>query len=169
MLSFMLQLCFSLFVPEYAGPINYRPQMKFAKVMFSQVSVCPRRGGGCLPLVEGGSATHTPGQTPPQADTPSWADTPPGQTLPRRHTPVGRHHPPPSACWDTHPLPSACWDTPPGIRSTSGRYASHWNAFLFQFNLMPKSNLSILNTDHHSHQLKLHFDIGSKGSASMLV
>ena len=24
---------------------NYRPQTKFAKVMFSQVSVCPRRGG----------------------------------------------------------------------------------------------------------------------------
>ena len=47
-----------------------------------------------------------------------WADTP-------RQTPPG--HPP--------LLPSACWDTPPctvhaGIRSTSGRYASHWNAFL---------------------------------------
>ena len=125
--------------------------MKFAKVMFSQVSVCPRRGGGFC-------HTHP------------WADTPSGRhPLLGRHTPVGRHHPPPSACWDTHPLPSACWDTPPGIRSTSGRYASHWNAFLFQFNLMPKSNLSILNTDHHSHQLKLHFDIGSKGSASMLV
>ena len=26
-------------------PRFYRPQMKFAKVMFSQVSVCPRRGG----------------------------------------------------------------------------------------------------------------------------
>ena len=25
---------------------NYRPQMKFAKVMFSQVSVC-QQGGGC--------------------------------------------------------------------------------------------------------------------------
>ena len=47
----------------------------------------------------------------------------------------------PSACWDTHPPPNACWDTPPaqcmlgysppGIRSTSGRYASHWNAFLY--------------------------------------
>ena len=35
-----------------------------------------------------------------------------------------------------HPLPSVCWETPPcpvhaGIRSTSGRYASYWNAFLF--------------------------------------
>ena len=91
-----------------------QPQTKFAKVMFSQVSVCPWRGV-CLP---GGSATP-PGQTP-------LVDT----LLP-------------SACWDT-PLPSACWDTHPrpmhagihppsryyGIWSTSGRYAS-WNAFLF--------------------------------------
>ena len=39
--------------------------------------------------------------------------------------------------WADTPLPSACWDTPPrtvhaGIRSTSGRYSSHWNAFLFR-------------------------------------
>ena len=26
----------------------YRPQTKFAKVMFSQVSVCPRREGACM-------------------------------------------------------------------------------------------------------------------------
>ena len=39
-----------------------------------------------------------------------------------------------SACWDTipspgtrYPLHSACWE----IRSTSGRYASYWNAILF--------------------------------------
>ena len=31
-----LVICFSC---------NYRPQTKFAKVMFSQVSVCPRGGG----------------------------------------------------------------------------------------------------------------------------
>ena len=66
----------------------------------------------------------------------SWEDTSMGRT------------PRPSACWDTHTpaqcmlgyiplLPSACWDAHPpilcsaGIRSTSGRYASHWNTFLF--------------------------------------
>ena len=42
----------------------------------------------------------------------------------------------PIACWDTITPPSPEADSPPcavhaGIRSTSGRYASHWNAFLF--------------------------------------
>ena len=61
----------------------YRPQTKFAKVMFSQVSV---HRGEVWPIA-------------------CWADTPPpGQTPPLR---------------------SACW-----VRSTSGQYASHWNAFL---------------------------------------
>ena len=49
---------------------------------------------------------HPPGQTP--LGRPPWAD-PPGR-LP------GRHIPPPEHC---------------GIRSTSGRYASYWYAFLF--------------------------------------
>ena len=62
----------------------YRPQTKFTKVMFSQVSVCPR-GGGCLPHCMLG---YTPGQTPP-------ADTPQADTPPCADTPLG------SACWDT--------------------------------------------------------------------
>ena len=80
-------------------------------------------GEGYLPLVPWG-VSATPSQTPSRQASP-WADTP-GQTPPL-----------PSAFWDTHPLPSACWDahTPcpvhAGIRSTSRRYASHWNAFLF--------------------------------------
>ena len=60
----------------------YRPQTKFVKVMFSQVSVCPW-GAGIL---------HTPlplGRHTSLLDTP-WADTSP-----------------PSACWDTH-LPAQC-------------------------------------------------------------
>ena len=44
----------------------YRPQTKFTKVMFSQVSVCPQ--GGVCPIACW--------DTPPQADTPPWADTP---------------------------------------------------------------------------------------------
>ena len=56
---------------------NYRPQTKFAKVMFSQVSLCPLVGGGggglCLPLVPGDVylwsgggdvCRHTPGRHP---------------------------------------------------------------------------------------------------------
>ena len=83
------------------SPRFYRPQTKFAKVMFSQVSVCPQLGG----------VADTPRQTPP-------GQTPTGQTHLPRQTPP----------WA---------DTPPvitGIRSTSGRYASNWNAFLFYLN-----------------------------------
>ena len=56
--------------------------------------------------------------------------TPPGADTPRDQTPPGSRPPPGSR----HPLPRE--QTPPpgadsGIRSTSGRYASYWNAFLF--------------------------------------
>ena len=61
----------------------YRPQTKFAKVMFSQVSVCPQ--GGDLPHCMLG---YTPRQIPPR-------QTLPGQTPPGIHRPLG------SACWDT--------------------------------------------------------------------
>ena len=139
--------------PSYSHFHFYRPQKKFAKVMFSQVSVCP--GGGCLPHYMLGYTP--PGQTP----LPLGRHTPPGrhplgQALPLGRHPLGRHPPAqcmlgythpcpvhagihtplPSACWDTHnPLPSACCYTPSctvhaGIRSISGRYAFHWNAFL---------------------------------------
>ena len=39
--------------------IFYRPQTKFAKVMFLQVSVCPQ--GGCVWLLPGGHAWLLPG------------------------------------------------------------------------------------------------------------
>ena len=81
--------------------LHYRPLTKFAKVMFSQVSVCPQ-GEGCLPHCMLG---YTP-----------WADTP----LARHRHPPWADTPLPSACWDTHlcsvhagihtPLHSACWD-----------------------------------------------------------
>ena len=56
----------------------YRPQTKFAKVMFSQVSVCPggEVGGGVFAPLHAG--TPPSGQTPP-----------------------GRHPPLCSACWNT--------------------------------------------------------------------
>ena len=93
----------------------YRPQTKFAKVMFSQVSVCPWREVSA-PLHAGihppGPEADTPGVSPPgpEADTPwtdtppgpeadtPWADTPqdqrqthPGQTPPQADTPLDRH------------------------------------------------------------------------------
>ena len=82
---------------------------------------CPQ-GGGCLPQC-------MLGYTSPQSRPPLGADTPQTrQTPPRiRQTP----HPPDQA--DTPPRPGR---HPPreaysSIRSTSGRYASYWNAFLF--------------------------------------
>ena len=128
-----------------------------AKVIFLHLSVILFRGGvGCLPQCMLGYHTpqeqtswsrplgadtprsrHPPGadtsqeQTPLGADAPLGADTPrsrhpPEQTpLQSRHTleqtPPSRH--PPGA--DTP------WEADSGIRSTSGQYASYWNAFLF--------------------------------------
>ena len=87
----------------------YSPQAKFVNVMFSQVSVSPH-WGVCLPLVPG---RHPPGRHPP------------GQTSPLGRPTMGRH--PPAQCMlgYTPPRPVHA-----GIRSTSGQYASHWNAFL---------------------------------------
>ena len=120
--------------------------------MFSQVSVCPQRGMGVSAFGPGGEGVchnppaHTSKQTPPKQtlpgqtsprQTPPWADT----TLPQSDTPPARHPswadtPPPSTCWDTHTPCSVhagihppCWST----RSTSRRYASHWNAFLLLY------------------------------------
>ena len=74
--------------------LHYRPQTKFAKVMFSQVFVCPQ-GGVCL-WSRGREDTN-------------WADTR-----------LGRH-------------------PPPGRQLRSGRYSSHWNAFLFLFSAVSVS------------------------------
>ena len=68
---------------------NYRLQTKFAKVMFSQVSVCPQ--GEYL------------GRYPPRTGT----HTPPGRYTPRAGTPAGQLHPPRQV---HHPSHSACWD-----------------------------------------------------------
>ena len=83
----------------------YRPQRSWAKVILSQACVknSVHRGGGCLPQCMLG---YTPRSRPPQEQTPRTRHTPPGA------------------------------DTPPAgadsaIPSTSGRYASYWNAFLY--------------------------------------
>ena len=79
------------------GQCYYRPQTKFAKVMFSQASVShPVQGGGVVSAQRnaGIHSRHPPGQTP------------------------HKHY---------------------GIRSTSGRYASYWNAFLLILLLTKRS------------------------------
>ena len=60
--------------------------------------------------------------------------TAPRQTPPREDTPLA------STCWDTHtPYPVHA-----GIPSTRGRYASHWNAFLFENFVTDDSRLILL-------------------------
>ena len=66
---------------------------------------------------------HPPDQAPPGVDTPWSRHLPPEADTPQSRHPLTRHPPE-----QTHPpLPMACWE----IQSTSGRYASYWNAILF--------------------------------------
>ena len=132
---------------------NYRPQRSCGQGNVFTGVCLSTRGGGCLPQCMLGYQTTPPGpgRPPDQADTPQTRQTPPRtrQTPPRapgRHPPgPGRHPPGPR-----HPLgpgrpPPDQADTPrPGrppreadcsIRSTSGRYASYWNAFLLLISL----------------------------------
>ena len=81
----------------------YRPQRSWAKVIFSQAPVCPQGGGVCLSACWDIPPLHqTPRPSPQVPDPPG----PPPQTIPPR-------------------------EADSSIRSTSGRYASYWNAFLF--------------------------------------
>ena len=90
----------------------YRPQRSCGKVMFLHLSVILFTGG-CLPLPL------------------PWSDTPMG-----RHPLLGRHppgrHTPAKCMLGFTPLCAVH----AGIRSTSGRYASYWNAFLLVILLM---------------------------------
>ena len=139
----------------------YRPQRSWANVMFLQVCVILFTGGGCLPQrMLGYPPEQTPPradtpweQTPPRADipleqtpppsrppsrylpppeqTPTWSRHPPRADSLGADTPLPEQTPPPRAdtpSWSRHPPPEADY----GIRSTSGRYASYWNAFLFR-------------------------------------
>ena len=115
--------------------------------MFLQVCVCPRREGVCLSACWDAIPPPRTRQKPP----PGTRETPlgpgrhppgPGRHTPRgtgRHTPPGpgRHPPGPGRSpRDQADTPQDQGDPPPreadsSIQSTSGRYASYWNAFLF--------------------------------------
>ena len=96
-----------------------------AKVIFLHLSVILFTGGGLPQHMLG----HPLQSRHPQSRHPPWEQTPPVPTPRSRHLPWEQT--PPSL--SRHP-----WaDTPPpeadsSIRSTSGRYASYWNAFLFE-------------------------------------
>ena len=90
---------------------NYRPQMKFAKVMFLQVSVCPQGGGvhGRGACVAGGQGACVAGVGACMAGGCVWQ----GGMHGRGACVAGGMH-----CRYYE------------IRSMSGRYVSYWNAFL---------------------------------------
>ena len=96
-----------------------------AKVMFLQVCVCPQGGRVSASVHAGMPYPPGPGRPPrDQTDQPPWdqADHPPMES------PPNGERPPPSGTRQTTPPREA--DS--SIRSTSGRYTSFWNAFLFQ-------------------------------------
>ena len=96
------------------------------RLIFLQACVCPREGGLPQCMLE---------YAPPGADTrlPSICHTPNFEQTPPR----GEYPPEQTPSWEQTPPRSRI---PPGtdssIRSTSGRYASYWNAFLFK-NIFP--------------------------------
>ena len=140
--------------------IFYRPQRSWAKVMFLQASVILSTGGG------GGSlAGRTPParRHPPSKETPLAGRTPPSRETPGKETPLPLPHPspqqgdpPPSPRVRRTPRsgrtpqqvdpqqgdPPGRQNPPTGIRSMSGWYAYHWNAFLCKnvFALLPPAN-----------------------------
>ena len=104
--------------------VCYRPQTKFAKVMFLHLSVILSTGGSTwagTPL-----GRYTPGQVhPPRRYTPSS-----GQVHPLGRYPPGQVH---------HPATVYA-----GIWSTSGRYASHsCSFFLSLFKICTNVNIEI--------------------------
>ena len=96
---------------------HYRPKRSFGQGnIFTGVCLSTGGGGACSKFWGGCLVRY-----PPLAGTPPGQAPPPAGTTP----PSGRH--PPLAGTP----PRAGTPPPPGIWSTLGRYASHWNAFLF--------------------------------------
>ena len=149
--SSLLQWCHQFLHVSNHCSHDYRPQTKFWKVIFLQVSFCPQ-GGGCIPACTGrrgclprggyagggcvclGGYLHRRG-----VSTPEGGVCPGGKvSVQGGVNPLGTRGWQPPPHWDQrqtpHLGPEA--DNPPpgyyGMRSTSGRYASHWNAFLFR-------------------------------------
>ena len=119
----------------------YRPQRSWAKVIFSQrvcQEFCPQEGGGCLPQCMLGYTTPPDQAHTPRADSPRTRHPPESRHSPRPGThlpPLGADPPRPGTPPEqTPPREADC-----NIRSTSGRYASYWNAFLLTIFSVPFS------------------------------
>ena len=105
---------------------HYHPQRSWGKVIFSQASVILFTGGVCLSacwdITPPGPGTPLDQAPPrpgiPPGSRPSWPGTPLDQASPQTRHPPRPGIPPTQS--------RAYWE----IRSTSGRYASYWNAIL---------------------------------------
>ena len=115
--------------PEGEAQIYYyHPQRSCGKVMFLHVSVTLFTGGSLSgnPPRQRSPWTETPWTETPATETPQteppWTDTPSDIDPPDRDPPGQR---------------------PPNRTVTSGRYASHWNTFLFGNNFLLKTRWKI--------------------------
>ena len=126
----------------------YRPQRSCGQGnIFTPVCHSVHGGGGvCLsacwhatPPRADNPPTHPRSRPPPGSRHPFPEQTPPGTRRPfPEQTPPGTRRPPDQTLPTSH-TPGTKYTTPPReadsrIRSTSGRYASYWNAFLFSVN-----------------------------------
>ena len=112
-----------------------------AKVIFLHLSVIHsvHRGRGGLPQYMLGYHPLSPRDyLPPQTMyppdyVPPWTTYPPDYVTPRLHTPQ-TIYPPDYIPLRLHTPPDYVppWEADSSIQSTSSRYASYWNAFLFK-------------------------------------
>ena len=104
-------MCAQIFVSAQILLVTGRNEV-LAKVIFLHLFVILFTGG----VWQGEPPRHgdPPGPDPPTMENPPAWRTPPGMETPPDQTP-----PPPREAYS-------------GIRSTIGRYASYWNAFLFK-------------------------------------
>ena len=102
----------------------------WGKVIFLHLSVILFTGVWSASVHAGISPPPPPRTRHPLEQTPPWDQAPPEQTPQTGQTPPGTRHPSleqtPPPPQSRPPRSSACWE----IRSTSGRYASYWNAIL---------------------------------------
>ena len=161
-----MNLSFIFVALMYASFVTGRNEV-VAKVIFLHLSVIHSVHRGGLPQCMLGyhplppqsrppweqmppRSRHPPEQTPPRPD-PPWEQTP-SLPSPPEQTPPGTRPPGTKPPGPDPPGPDTPQDqTPPGsrhppreadcsIRSTSGRYASYWNAFLFFLKFVYEKN-----------------------------
>ena len=130
----------------HSFPRFYWPKRSFGQGnIFTPVCHSVHGGGGRGSPSLGGVLLA---RTPSRPNTPHlWQGEPPPDQTPHPpwhgEPPQTRHHTPPQSRPPLEQTPPPGWRTPPeqtppppreadsGIRSTIGRYASYWNAFLF--------------------------------------